>query len=219
MTPLEPAVLSRAARVLVTAMMDAGASAEIAKLLIASGRLAGTDPLYAERVSTVTGRFVQAAEELLETALQEAIETDEGFLSDIRRWFERPQDSYTIEEIASVLRITVDDAMDIYHDELGDDTRPTVVGWADALVTAAEYGLLRPYDIERALGADFVEARSGEAWRTVPILIRIPRWVADAIRREPVIPPKLGVSQRVELILLEQAQSASQCAVRDCENE
>jgi hypothetical protein len=207
MTPLNPAVLGRTARLLVTAMMDAGAPAEIAKLLIAAGRLVGTGPMYAARVTTAAGRFAQTLESLLESALQEIVETDEDFLQAVRRWFVQPKDSYTIEEIASVLRITVADALDIYDHDLGDHSRAARIGWVDALVTAVEYGLLRPCDVERALGADFVEARSGEAWRTVPVLIRIPRYVAEAIRREPVVPRELGVAQRIERILFEQFQT------------
>lgn len=207
MTPLNPAVFTKTARLLVTAMMDAGASAEIARLLIAAGRLAGTDPKYATRVATAAGRFTHTLESLLEVALHEVVETDERFLQDIRRWFVQLKDTYTIEEIASVLRISVADALDIYDDDLSDDS-VTRIGWADALVTAAEYGLLRPYDVERALGADFVEARSGEAWRTIPILIRIPRYVADAIRREPAIPRELGIAQRIERILFEQFRTS-----------
>ena len=175
---------------------------------MAGGRLAGTDPRYAERVTTAAGRFTQAAEELLASLVAEIVETDEDFLADIRRWFVTPRDSYTISEIAAVLRISVEDATDIYDDDLPDDARSNRVGWADALVTAAEYGLLRPYDVERALGADFVEARSGEAWRTVPVLIRIPRYVADAIQRQVVIPRELSLPHRIERILFEQFRTA-----------
>ena len=219
--PDDPGMLRRASQVLSAALADAGASAEIAGLLIATGRTAATDVQYAERVAAAAGRFAEVVEQLLEqfigAALQEAVEADEVRSAEIRRWFAEPRETYTIEELAAMLRITMDDACDVYHDEIArlerlrgtvDDASAVRVGWTAALVTAAEYGLLRPFDIERALGADFVEARSGEGWRTVPVLIRVPRFVADAIAREPVIPQGLALSHRIERILFERFRSA-----------
>lgn len=117
------------------------------------------------------------------------------------------------ENSQKVWRILVDDVRDVYHDEIarweelngreGVEThKAPQIKWATAVRTTAIFSLLRPLDIERALGQDFVNVRS-ERWRTVPILVYLPRFVANAFELDPSIPPKLAVAHRIEQILLE----------------
>ena len=194
--PADPGMLCRSAGVLAVAIAEAGASAEIARLLVASGRVAATDRDYAERVSTATKRFFDVFPQVLEAALREAVEADEELFADIRTWFTQPRESYTVDELAAMLRIPLDDARRMFPDV-------RQVEWTDALVTATLAGLLRPFDIERALGADFVQARSGSGWRTIPVLIRIPRFAAEAIGRESAIPQSMPLAHRIERLVLE----------------
>ena len=57
--PADPGMLCRSAGVLTVAIAEAGASAEVARLLVASGRVIATERDYAERVSTATKRFFE----------------------------------------------------------------------------------------------------------------------------------------------------------------
>ncbi|MCI0479046.1 hypothetical protein L0Y59_00675, partial [Candidatus Uhrbacteria bacterium] len=109
-------------------------------------------------------------------------------------------------------RISLDDARDIYHHELaqcqGSYAKEAVppgglrIHWASAVGTTVRFSLLRPFEIERALGNEFSSVRT-ERWRTVPVLIRVPRFVANAFELDVSIPPRLALAHRIEQILFE----------------
>jgi hypothetical protein len=70
------------------------------------------------------------------------------------------------------------------------------------------FGILRPFDIECALGSDFTRARPA-MWRTLPILIHLPRFIAEAIVLDASIPPKVGLHVRIEQFIVELFTCAS----------
>jgi hypothetical protein len=138
-----------------------------------------------------------------------AADDDGDHLAAIRRFFLQPQELYSVEELAALWRIHPDDVRDIYHDQLlrqADSTPDWAdslqVAWADALGTSVTFNILRPLDIERALGPDFTRARP-EAGRTVSFVIHIPRFIADAIALDVSIPPQLPIDVRIEQIIVE----------------
>jgi hypothetical protein len=185
----------------------------ITRLLTAMGRLPeGVDPDSQESVDASTARLAEVVEQILEEPVMDAIERDDAFLAEVRRFFLHPDERYSMEELAALWRITLDDARDIYFDEMAGgevsgnanscEMRTERIEWANAMGTAVVFGLLRPFDVECALGAEFARVRS-DRWRTVPVLIRIPRFVADALELEASIPQTLPLAHRIERILLD----------------
>ena len=207
-TALDPTLLRSAARNLAASLPDSSTSREISNLLIATGR-----PAAPAAIEIACKRFGDLLEQTLEVTLRDAVEIDEEYLADLRRFFLEPPESHSIRELAALWRITIEDARDIYHDEIARFEAPegaadsaddvVRVDWANATLTAALFGLLRSFDIERALGLEFVKTRTAEPWRAIPILIRIPRFVADAIGSETSIPRTLSVAHRVERLLID----------------
>jgi hypothetical protein len=152
-------------------------------LLAATGRLpdssceprAGDERLVAGTLATFAAEF----RPLLQTALAYALDdTDERFAA-IRRFYLTPKPEYSCEELASLWRIDLNSVWDIFHDQMSDGATSLVVSRNEAAETTVTYGLLRPYDVERALGGDFLQVR-GVEWKTVPIVLHLPRFVADA---------------------------------------
>lgn len=168
----------------ITARMcaDETTAGQLIDLLVACGRLP-LDPGEIRPlpvVATTLARFAAFTERIIWAALAHAVEDDEPHLERIRRFFLRPQETYSIEELASLWRIDSDDVRDIHHDELSrratlnqERAGPPRIARADAVATTVSYNILRPFDVERALGAEFSHAR-GEAWRTTPILVHVP---------------------------------------------
>jgi hypothetical protein len=184
---------------------------QLVDLLIARGRLSvnagesshlGPEPL----VVATLARFTSVVERILHAALTRVFDDDDEHLAAIRRFFLQPQERYSVDDLAALWRIHPDDVRDIYHDQrMRSDTEAADlfrIAWADAVGTSVTFNILRPFDIERALGADFVHAQS-EAWRTLPVLIHVPRFIADAVARDASIPPNLALDVRIEQILLE----------------
>lgn len=62
--------------------------------------------------------------------------------------------------------------------------------------------MLRPLDIERALGLDFPRVRP-EAWRTVTVVVHVPAFVTEALSREAFLPSDLPLDIRIEQLLVE----------------
>lgn len=138
-----------------------------------------------------------------------AADEDGDHLAAIRRFFLEPQEWYSLEELAVLWRLHADDVRDIYHDQLlrraesnADGAASIRIAWADAVGTSVTFNILRPFDIERALGPDFTRARP-ETWQTVPILIHVPRFIAEAIALDACIPPRLPLDVRIEQLLVE----------------
>lgn len=199
-------MLSGAARVITEAIRtDESASVKVVELLIANGRISANSG----EVAATIERFMAVVEGLLEIALTEAIEEDDEHLTAIRRFFLHPEETYSIKELAALWRVSLDDVRDIYHDEIAEweisNEREGVekvlrIKWAKAVGTTGVFSLLRPFDIERALGPDFINVRT-ERWRTVPILIHLPRFVANAFELDASVPPRLALANRIERVL------------------
>lgn len=156
-------------------------------------------------VSVALERLGAMLDGVVDAALTEAVEDDEEHLDQIRRFFLEPRETYSADALAALWRVHRDDLFDIYHDRIV-QTRSSLeelrVEWADVIRTSVAYYLLRPFDVERALGEDFGFARP-ERWKTVPILIRIPRFVARTLVSDSSLPPKLALTRRIEQIVLE----------------
>jgi len=230
---LEEEAVGRAASVILAVLRaDDRTCAQLGALLIESGRVAGdghelADSHYDEVVGGALGRFFLLLGGLLPALLTQAIEEDAEHLAAIRAFFLDPRDHYSLEELAALWRMQVDDVRNIYHDELLRQDEPGVcvpdrshwngpraleaeptkadfgqVAWIDAIGASVVLNLIRAFDIERALGADFSHVRP-EAWRTVPFLIHIPQFIADALAADACIPPGLAVHLRIEQFLIE----------------
>lgn len=154
-------------------------------------------------------RFAAFMEGIVAAALRQATEDDQKHLEEIRHFFLHPKETYSVEELSNLWRIHPDDVRDIHHDELlrrapfhteaGDAPR---IARADAVATGVNFNILRPFDVERALGTAFAHVR-GEAWGTVPILVHVPTFIAEAVAVDPSIPPNLPIDVRLEQIILE----------------
>lgn len=130
---------------------------------------------------------------------------------DIRRFYLEPDEFYSLADLAKVWRVPLDDVCLMFSDELaraaGDaDVGSFRVSWANALGAATVFHVFRAVDIERALGDDFDRVRS-DRWRTVRIEVHIPRFVADAIAKMPLVPSPHSLAARVERFLCEQAEA------------
>lgn len=220
--------LRRAASTILAAIRaDETTCDQIVALLVGSGRLPA-DPAEAQHprydalvVETLT-RFARLLGSRLQPVLAQTLEDDGEHLEAIRRFFLDPQDTYTLEELAVLWQIHPDDVRDIHYDQLvqyaepdGEAVQSMRIAWADAICASVTFGILRPFDIERALGSDFTRARP-EKWRTVPILIHLPRFIAEAIALDASIPPKVALPVRVEQFIVElfTCASASEAPLR-----
>ena len=198
-------------RIAALLLSDEAVSRDVAELLETTGHFPSATGRHERqnRLASFKTRFASSVERILHVALLEAIEHDEEHLKAIRAFFLQPRERYSLDELAALWRVRQQDVLDVFHDRItgwepaghpGADTLR--IEWADAVGTTITFNLLRPYDIERALGPDLENVRA-ERWRTVPVLIRIPRFVADAFALDPSIPPGLALAERVEHVLLE----------------
>lgn len=219
MRAVDPAIFRAAACAITAAIRtDDSVPDRIAELLIASGRLpANADearqPEPRKLLAGTIARVEAIVQGLLEIALAEVIEEDDEHLAEIRRFFLQPQETYSMKELAALWRLSLDDVRDVYHDEIsrweesngreGVETYEAMpIRWAKAVGTTGIFGLLRPFDVERALGHDFSNVRT-ERWRTVPVVIRLPHFVANAFELDASIPRRLALAHRIERILVE----------------
>lgn len=188
---------------------------QLIQFLVACGRLSmdSGDAKPLPVVGAAMVRFLAVMEGGICAALAHSIADDEQHHERIRRFFLRPQETYSVEELGTLWGIRPDDVRDIYHDELMRAAASTEEGagvriaWADAIATSVTFNILRPFDVERALGAEFSQARPA-AWRTVPVLVQVPIFIVEAIAAEHSIPPKLPVNIRLEQIIVEVFASA-----------
>jgi hypothetical protein len=127
-------------------------------------------------------------------------------LAAIRRFFLQPQETYSIPELAELWRVSPQDVRDLYHDELSrvapDGRTSDHIARRDAETASIAFGMLRPFDIEQALGSDFTRVRP-EEWRTVSLTIHIPKFITEALAAEAFLPCNLPVDARIEQVLLE----------------
>ncbi|HYR29317.1 MAG TPA: hypothetical protein VEU30_12680 [Thermoanaerobaculia bacterium] len=135
--------------------------------------------------------------------------------SEIRRFFIHPQPSYSLGELARLWRIEVDDVCAIFADELASagrvhDTDAFRVTRDDALGAATVFHLFRPIEVERALGAAFDRVRAAH-WRTVPIVVHLPRYLTDVIMSLPLVPARDDLAARAERLLCEAVEAEWVC--------
>ena len=124
--------------------------------------------------------------------------------AEIRRFFLQPAESYSVEELALLWQVHPDDVRDIFHDELAhlpSEVSPAIA-WSSAIEATVNFGMVRPVEIERALGNDFTRVRP-EKWRTVRTVVHLPIFVRDAVAREPCLPSHLSTAVRIEQLLVE----------------
>ncbi|HEV7763434.1 MAG TPA: hypothetical protein VGQ76_00395 [Thermoanaerobaculia bacterium] len=121
-------------------------------------------------------------------------------LDAIRCFFLQPFETYSIEELSKLWRVHEDDVRAVFHDELSQATDR--VAWAVALEASVNFCMLRPLDVECALGADFTRVRP-ETWRTASVVIHVPAFVKEALAREPSVPSHLPLDARIEQLLIE----------------
>ena len=164
---------------------DEAVTDQLRAFLIATGSVSSTLDLITSLPSTLD-RVAATAGEIIEAMLADMIRQDDQHLGDIRRFLLEPQESYVLEELATLWRISHDDVRAIYHDELLEWTgqEPLRIRWANAVATTISFNLFRPFDIEMAVAGALDRARSAK-WRTIPVLIRVPRVIAERLRTQP----------------------------------
>jgi len=169
-----------------TIAQDEGISDRLLALLVAAGRVRSTLDVMVILPATLN-LLAALTGDVIESVLPEIIFHDVEHVADIRRFFLQPKEAYGIADLARLWQITPDDVRDIYHDERtafsdADLAEPDSfrIAWANAVGTSVRFGLLRPWDIEVALADDFDRGRS-EKWRTVPIVVRLPRFIVETL--------------------------------------
>jgi len=164
---------------------------------------------YETLLDAALDRFAAALRDVLEAVLPAVVEHDTESITAIRRFLLEPQETYSVEDLAALWRIPSEDIRDIYHDELAGwaEAHPAQPGClrvtrADAVGTGLMFNLLRPFDVERALGDDFNRVRP-DSWRTVPVLIWLPRFIADALPSDVHHSSSQHLAEHVERFILE----------------
>jgi hypothetical protein len=197
---------SVAAAIARTLREDASVAGEIRVMLQARGVPSG---IADAALNTTLDALAAVLRDAIEAALPHVLREDEEYLAAIRRFLLEPQETYRIEDLAALWRIPIGDVRDLYHDELArwSETHPAgalslQIEWADAVGAGTTFHLLRPYDVERALGGDFNRVRP-DAWRTIPVLVRLPRFIVETLQTDWQIGPAHEISERVEHFILE----------------
>lgn len=188
---------------------DEAVAALLRKLLVTTGRVRSTVDIIRTLPATLD-RVAALIRDVAEAVLPEVIHDPAERLSGIRRFFLEPEESYSIHELATLWQITRDDARDVLHDQVlawsgshpQDGPDALRIRWADAVGISVSCALLRPYDIEVALAEDFDLTRS-DRWRTVPILIRAPRFVVEAISSDSSLAGRRHLACLIEEFLLQ----------------
>lgn len=133
--------------------------------------------------------------------------------AEIRRFYLFPEESYSLGDLSRMWRTTLDDVCAIFSDELAtaeppitDDPGQFRVSWATAAHAVTTFHVVRPFDIEVALGDDFDRVRESR-WRTVPVIVHLPRFVVDALQRLPFLPPSHSITERVERLVCDHLEA------------
>jgi len=212
---------SEAVRELADAVADAirgneAVADRLRALLVQAARIQNTLDVFTVLPPTID-RLATTIRRVIESLLPELVRDPEQHLCDIRRFFLDPQQTYTFDDLARLWGISIDDVHDIYHDELfeqahdeSSEAQPHRVSWVDAIGASRTFNLLRPFDIDIALGEDFGRVQS-ENWRTIPILIRLPRFIAQTITNVPSAALRSrSLAVRIEQFVLELYESEYQ---------
>lgn len=142
------------------------------------------------RVDAILDRFRRLLAPLVEIALRTSIEADDEYLQRVRDVYLTPKRTYSFDDLATQWAVPAEEVRDMFYDELlaREESHPEAtddlrIAWADAVTASIVFGIVRPVDVELALGDDSLRVLPAE-WRTVPILLHLPRFVTDAIARE-----------------------------------
>lgn len=207
------AIVRLAGAMVVAIHNDEAVRAALRELLKATGR--------DDRLQVMTPAMVSALVDQLTTVFTEVVLPEmldgsrDAHLANIRRLFlDDPNEDYSVTELAALWRMSVDDLRHFLNHEIGkweDATdQPFRMSWADAVDASTRFNLLRAFDVEVALGDDFERARP-DKWRTLPLLIRLPRFVVEHIG-DPAMESFKGhrdLAVRVEDLFLELYQEAN----------
>jgi hypothetical protein len=187
------------------------------RALVISGRVNSTVDLITAFPRALESLATNIAE--VAKALLPALVVDQsGHLVEIRRFFLSPEPAYSLDRLAELFQVSIDDMIDVYHDEIVrqigenvseiDNTAVSSVRieWADAVRASRTFNLLRPWDIDLALGEHFNRVQP-DAWRTVPVLVRLPRFIVDTIVATPAGLRTLDFAVHIENLILELYQN------------
>lgn len=131
--------------------------------------------------------------------------------NDIRHFFLSPRERYSLGDLMAIWRIPLDDMLAMFSDTLdaadGGQSNPAAfeVSAAEAHETAAVFSVFRPIEVEQALADDFERVRPAQ-WRTIPLVVHVPRFVVDTLTRYPFIPVPDSLPACDERLLCELAE-------------
>jgi hypothetical protein len=185
----------------------------IIRLLRANGSLPTDRSESPEEFDRVFDAALHRLGELLtrfiEIALRFAVEDDDDYLRDLRTFYLRPRENYSIEELAAIWRTSCEQVRDVFHDEIDrwadahpDAADAPLISWREAADANDAFAIARAFDVERALGDHFSRVRA-PGWRTVPLLLHLPRFIIDAISSEAGTPSDRTLAACVERFVLD----------------
>ena len=184
--------------------------------------LSGLDLIHSSLdVFKTSNHFASILRDVIEAALPDTVRYADGKqFAEIRRFLLDPAPAYSLQQLAALWRISIDDVRLVLHDELAawqqryPETPDSAFRfeWAKAVGASTTFNLLRPYDVDIALDGDFDAVRS-EKWRTVPILIRLPRFITDTIAEEGSLYARSCLPARVENFILQMYQDEYRAAL------
>jgi hypothetical protein len=196
--PLDETLRARMVRAITSAIRgDAAVWGHLRELLAAAGKRMP--------VSVALEHLAATLERAADAVLVEVTQDDEEHLAEIRRFFLEPRATYSAGELAALWRTHPDTVGEVYYDrvmESSSSPEDLRIEWHDVAHATVADNLLRPFDVERALGDRFALARD-DRWKTIPVLIRIPRFVAARFAPDPSMPPQLTLARRIEQVILE----------------
>jgi hypothetical protein len=142
---------------------------------------------------------------LVQFALCDALEVlDVGWLEDLRKFFLRPTDNYSIVELTGLLNLSADDLIQIFDDVLDDGKLDAeFAGVPHQSVFEAIFGfyVVRWMEIEQAPAAASLAIPA--RYKTMPMIIHLPQVAVDALSARAVMPSAMSLSKRVEATVLE----------------
>lgn len=126
----------------------------------------------------------------------------------IRRFFLYPSRRYTLGDLAAIWRVPGEAVVAMFWDELdaadrnGADPLTFEVDAASAKYAAEAYYVFRPIEVEAALGEEFEHVRR-DHWRTLPLTVHLPRFLAETLAGFPFLPQPTSLASRAERLLCE----------------
>jgi hypothetical protein len=126
----------------------------------------------------------------------------------IRRFFLYSRERYTLRDLAQIWRVPEDVVVAMFFDELnaarrnGANPLTFEVSADDAMEAANAFHVFRAIEVEQALADDFESARRDD-WRTIPLVVHLPLFVADSLGEYPFLPDPGSLAARAERLLFE----------------